>query len=112
VTVIVDDPPAVTEVGLNETVVPAGWPDALSETVCAEPLVTAVEIDELPLPPCWTLRLDGEAASEKSFATVPPQPVTLNAPMRVCQLKLPFALRYWFVYQNVQSSLGSTLRLV
>ena len=58
--------PAVTETGLNETVVPAGWPVALSVTVCAEPLVTVVEIVEVPLPPCARLRLDGLAEIEKS----------------------------------------------
>ena len=36
----------------------------------------------------------------------------LNAPIRVCQLNAPFAAMYSFVYQNVQSSAGSTLMLV
>ena len=35
----------------------------------------------------------------------------LNEPIRVRQLKLPFTDRYSVVYQNVQSSLGSTAML-
>ena len=65
-TVIVEEPPALTEVGLKLTVVPAGAPLALRATVCAEPLVTAVLIVDVPLLPCWTLRLVGFALIEKS----------------------------------------------
>jgi hypothetical protein len=65
-TVIVEEPPAVTDAGLKLTVVPAGWPLALRLTVCAEPLVTAVEIAVLPLAPCTTLTLLGLTAIEKS----------------------------------------------
>ena len=50
-TVIVDEPPDVTDAGLKLTVVPLGTPLATRLTDCAEPLVTAVEIVELPLPP-------------------------------------------------------------
>ena len=50
-TVIVEEPPAVTDEGLKVTVVPVGWPLALRATVCDEPLVTAVEIVEVPVPP-------------------------------------------------------------
>jgi hypothetical protein len=65
-TVIVDELPAVTEAGLKLTVVPAGWPLALSETDCAAPLVTAVEIVDVPFPPCTTLIEAGLAEIEKS----------------------------------------------
>ena len=65
-TVIVEEPPAVTDDGLKLTVVPAGWPLALNATDCAEPLVTAVEIVEVPLPPCATLKLLGLELIEKS----------------------------------------------
>ena len=65
--VSVDDPPAVTDVGLNVAVAPDGSPDALSDTVCAEPEVTAVEtvvVTELP----WTTEPDvGLTEMEKSF---------------------------------------------
>ena len=66
-TVIVDDPPAVTDEGLKVTVDPSGWPLALSATDCAEPLVTAVEIVDVPLAPCATDKLVGFTLMEKSF---------------------------------------------
>ena len=109
--VMVEEPPAVTEAGLKLTVVPAGWPLALRLTVCAEPLVTAVLIVEVPLPPCATLRLPGLAPIEKSEGAAA-QLGNLNDPIRVCQLKLPEEARYSSVYQKVQSSEGSTLMLV
>jgi hypothetical protein len=63
---IVDEPPAATEAGLKLTLAPAGWPLALSDTVCPEPLVTAVEIVDDALVPCAALTLLGLAAIEKS----------------------------------------------
>lgn len=65
-TVIVDEPPAVTDAGLNATVVPDGWPVALRLTVCAEPLSTTVLIVDVPFEPCATARLAGLAVIEKS----------------------------------------------
>src|SRR6266849_4380762 len=65
-TFMVDEPPALTEPGLKVIVTPVGWPLALSATVWAEPLVTAVLIVDVPLAPCWMLRLPGFAAIEKS----------------------------------------------
>src|SRR3989442_11395381 len=50
-TVMVEDPPAVTDEGLKLTVVPAGWPLAERLTVWAEPYVTAAGIAEVPLAP-------------------------------------------------------------
>ena len=47
----------MTVLGAKPTVVPTGCPLALRLTDCADPLVTAVEIVELPLPPCATRRL-------------------------------------------------------
>ena len=66
-TVIVDEPPAVTEVGLKLTVVPVWTPPALRLTVWAEPLVTAVEIVDVALPPCRAETLFGLAVIEKSL---------------------------------------------
>jgi|SRR5579859_97139 len=67
VTVRVELPPAVTEVGLKLAVAPEGTPVTLKLTVCAEPLVTAVLIVEVPLLP-WTMeRLLGLALIEKSL---------------------------------------------
>ena len=45
----VDEPPAVIDGGFSEALAPEGTPDTDRFTVCAEPLVTAVEIVELPL---------------------------------------------------------------
>ena len=67
VIVIVELPPAVTLEGLKLAPAPLGNPLALSETVCAEPLVTAVLIVDVALPPGVTLTLLGEALMEKSF---------------------------------------------
>jgi hypothetical protein len=114
-TVSVDELPAVTEVGLSAAVGPFGGVGetvAVRLTVPAEPLVTAVLIVEMPLLLCAIERLVGLALMEKSFVTVPPQPGNLKEPMRVFQLKLPLAGIYWFVYQKVQSSLGSTTILL
>ena len=110
-TVIVDELPAVTDVGLKLTVEPTGWPLALRLIVCAEPLVTAVEIVDVPLAPCASESVLGLELSEKSDGTVL-QLANLNVPTRVCQLNAPFAASYSSVYQKVQSSDGSTLMLV
>jgi hypothetical protein len=66
VTVIVEDCPAVTVAGSNETAAPLGAPTALKATDWAEPLVTTVEIVLVPAEPCTTLNDVGAAASEKS----------------------------------------------
>ena len=52
---------------------------------------------------------DNDADTAKSGVGAVPQPASLNVPIRVCQLKAPFEARNSFVYQNVQSSDGSTL---
>jgi hypothetical protein len=65
-TVIVDELPAVTEAGLKLTVVPAGAPLELNATVCADPLVTAVPIVDVPFAPWTMVRLLGLADIEKS----------------------------------------------
>src|SRR5205085_168330 len=108
---MVAEAPALTEAGLKLTVVPEGTPPAPSATFCRDPLVTVVFIGDVPLLPCAMLRLDGLAPIEKSDGPLV-QLGNLNDAMRVCQLKLPFVVRYSSVYQNVQSSLGSTVMLV
>ncbi|TME25142.1 MAG: hypothetical protein E6I64_11435 [Chloroflexi bacterium] len=93
---------------MNVALAPAGSPLALSATVCAEPLVTAVEMVEVPLPPAVTVTALGFALIEKSDGGGgAPQPGSLNVPTRVRQLNVPLAGMYSFVYQNVQSSAGS-----
>src|SRR5438094_10481235 len=101
--------PAVTLDGLKLAVAPEGSPLAESDTVCADPLVTAVEIVVVPDWPCVTVMLEGEALIEKSLPPPPPQVGNLNDAIRVCQLKEPLAGSYWLTYQNVQSSAGSTV---
>src|SRR5256885_15791489 len=60
-------PSAVTEAGFSDELVPAGSPLVLRLIDSAEPLVTAVEIVDEPLAPCWTETLLGLALIEKSF---------------------------------------------
>jgi hypothetical protein len=67
-TVIVEELPAATVVGLKLIVTPDGCPLALSVTDCAAPEVTAVLTVDVPLLPCCTLRSVGFAAIEKSDA--------------------------------------------
>src|SRR5204862_5288100 len=50
--VSVELPPAVTDAGLKEAVAPEGRPLVPSETVCADPLVTAVAMVDVALPFC------------------------------------------------------------
>ena len=109
-TVKVDPLPAATEVGLSVAVAPAGAPVAFNATVPAEPM-TVVEMAEVPEMFWARLKVVGLAEIEKSLATVPPQPGNLKLPIRVAQLNAPVTGMYSFVYQNVQSSLGSTLML-
>lgn len=66
--VSVELPPAETDVGLNVAVAPAGTPAIDKLTVCATPVVIAVEIVLVPEVPCRRLNVPGEAEMEKSFA--------------------------------------------
>src|ERR1700682_406292 len=64
--------PAVTLGGLKLAPAPLGNPLALSDTVCADPLMTAVPIVDVPLLPAVTLTALGFALIEKSLVTVAP----------------------------------------
>lgn len=78
--VSVDDEPAVTDAGENDAVTPVGRPVAPSETVCAEPDVTAVEtVADVP-DPALTDADVGLTDSEKSFAAAA---VTLSVSVAV-----------------------------
>jgi hypothetical protein len=68
-TVNVELAPAVTDVGLSVAVAPAGAPVTARSTVSAAPLVTAVEMVDVPFAPCASERLAGLALIEKSFVT-------------------------------------------
>jgi hypothetical protein len=115
VRVSVEDPlpfaGGVTEVGLKDAVTPLGKPDAESETAELKLLVLVTVIVLLPLFPWLIVSEDGEAESEKSGVGDPPQVGNLNETILVAQLKAPLEGRYSVVYQNVQSSEGSTTML-
>ena len=83
VMVIVEDPEpgAGIEDGLKLTVVPAGWPDALSAIAALKPPETLVLIELLPLPPCATVTAVGEAEMVK--LGVAPE-VTVSDTLAVC----------------------------
>src|SRR5436190_1517432 len=106
--VSVDDPPAVTEVGLNVAVAPVGRPDADSDTDSAVPEVTAVlTVAVVPLP-AVTVPEFGLTEMEKSLPTTPVQPGRVNELRWVFQLKVPLDGMYSWAYQKVQPSAGST----
>src|SRR5437868_2162418 len=69
--VSVELPPEVIDAGLKDAVAPEGRPLALSGTVCAEPLVTAVAMVEVTLPFCVAETELGLESMEKSFVTSP-----------------------------------------
>ena len=68
-TVNVELSPDGIELGLNVAAAPAGSPLALSVTVCADPLTTAVPIVVVPLLPWTRVKLPGLALIEKSSVT-------------------------------------------
>jgi len=77
VNVSVELPPAVTTLGLKDAVVPEGSPPAESVTLSAEPLVRAVEIVDVALPPCTADTLLGFAPIEKSLGAAVTVSVTV-----------------------------------
>ena len=87
---------------------PDGRPLAERATDSADPETSAVLIVLVPRQPWATERLAGLALMEKSLVTVLPQVGNLNEAIRVFQLNDPLLGMYSFVYQNVQSSVGST----
>ena len=72
--------PEVELVGLNDAVTPLGRPEAEKLTLLLKPFVPVTVIELEPLLPCATVRLDGEAASEKSAVPVePPASAVISA---------------------------------
>ena len=104
----------VTGLGLIEHVVLAGHPlDTERPTALLKPFKDVTVIVELPIVPRVMFSDVGLADTEKSGAGGPPHELNLKDAMRVVQLnELLLVLKYWFAYQNVQSSLGSTTREV
>ena len=66
-TVTVEPPPVVTEVALSVADAPFGAPVTVRLIVSVEPLVTAVEMADVPVWPWTNERVVGLAVMEKSF---------------------------------------------
>src|SRR5439155_18260336 len=94
--------PANTAAGTNEARNPVGRPAADSSSISGTAADVAVRSTYSAEPPTSMVRLAGSMEMEKSPAAA--QPGSRKAPMRVA---MPFAM-YSVVYQNVQSSEGST----
>lgn len=79
--------PVVELVGLNDAVTPVGRPDAEKLTLPLNPFVGETEIELEPLLPCATVKLLGDAESEKSAVPVEPpaSAVTRAAPFGLPQ---------------------------
>jgi hypothetical protein len=88
VIVEVPEPGDAIDVGLNETVTPAGWPDAVSATADLNPFETVVVMVLVPLAPWATVTEAGEAEMVNTGAGIvrdtvavcvipPPVPVTV-----------------------------------
>ncbi len=79
----------------------------------AVPLLVSVTVcGELVCPIGTFLKFKAVADRETAGPPPPPQVVNTKDPMRELQLNVPFTFSYWLVYQNVQSSLGSTCNAV
>ena len=74
-------------------------------TLLLPPLLSVTACEELVVPTVWlpNVRLVGFAVTDD------PQLGNLKFAMRVFQLKVPLVFMYSCVYQNVQSSTGSTV---
>jgi hypothetical protein len=97
----------VTGLVENAAVTPLGKPEALSVVAALNPFRLVMVMVLVPFEPCVMVSEEGEALTVKS-GVVLPQVGNLKFAMRVFQLKVPFVLMYSCVYQNVQSSTGST----
>jgi hypothetical protein len=106
VSVSVELPPAVTVGGLNEPVTPAGRSCTPSVTVSAVPFVSVVVTAYVTLPVWPIVCDDGLRPIEKSFAA---QLGNVTLATYVSHARGAFVLKTSFVYQNVQSSVGSTV---
>jgi hypothetical protein len=96
--------------GTNAAVTPLGIPVADNITLPLKPFDGTTVMVLVPWFPWLTVRVLGTAVRVK-FG-LPEQPVKANDPMFVFQLYWPLTFSYWFTYQNVQSSLGSTCMAV
>src|SRR6202158_3358924 len=97
----------VTGLVENAAVTPLGKPEALSVVAELKLFRLVMVMVLVPLEPWAMVREDGEAPMVKS-GVVLPQVGNLKFAMRVFQLKVPLVFMYSVVYQNVQSSPGSS----
>ena len=105
----VEEPEPDIEGGLKVGVMVELVGDMLADrTIVPEKLFKAEVVTvKFPGAPCVTAAELGEADIVKSGVADPPHESNLNEAIWVFQLNVPFAAKYSFVYQNVQSSLGS-----
>ena len=98
------------EVGFGEKlpVAPVGRPVTESVTGPAPPVGFTLTVYVVP-DPAVTVCEDGAADIEKSGVVGPPHPGNRNEVIHVLQFQVPLPFRYSVVYQNVQSSTGSTV---
>ena len=97
----------VTGLVENAAVTPPGKPEALSVVAELKLFKLVMVMVLVPLEPWAMVREEGEAPMVKSGVELP-QVGNLKFAMRVFQLKVPLVFIYSVVYQNVQSSTGST----
>src|SRR5215471_10935281 len=83
VTVMVDEPEPTTDGGLKLTVAPAGRPLALKTIVPLKPFKAESVTVYVVLPPCTTVREDGEAEIVKSGVGVA---LTVNTSAAICPI--------------------------
>src|SRR5262252_1414840 len=98
----------VTGLVENAAVTPFGRPDVPRVVAELNAFRLVMVMVLVPLLPCVTVSEEGLAPMVKSGVPVPPQLGNLKFAMRVFQLNIPLTWRYSWVYQNVQSSTGST----
>jgi hypothetical protein len=106
-TVRVEFAGGVTEAWLNEQLAPVGQPETVRLTALLNPFWEVTVTVEVPCWPCGNVSDAGLAEIEKFGAGGAPQLMNLKEPTKVAQLNVPLLGWYWFVYQKVQSSLGS-----
>ena len=98
----------VTEVGDTVQVAFVGQPETTARlTPLLNPFWEVTVTVEVPWLPCASVSEVGLAEIEKSEAGGAPQLLNLKELTKVAQLNDPLLGRYSFVYQKVQSSLGS-----
>ena len=92
-TVKVEPPPVVTEVGLSVADAPFGAPVTVRLIVSGLPLVTAVEMVDVPVAPWTRDRLVGLAVMEKSFGGGAAVTVSVTVALCIALVAVPVTVR-------------------